>query len=317
MRYGWALEDDAMPRLVEPGAGEAEADALVEWIESERAWVEDALTTVGAVLLRGFSVHSPATFERVCRTIVPELKAYVGGESPRSNVEGRVYTSTHYAPELGIDLHSELSYARRWPERIMFACMEPAARGGETPIADTRAILDGIDEGIVERFSRLGVTYVTRYNGGWGLGRSWQAAFETESREAVEAILREDDVAFEWTPDDGLTTRAVRPAVIAHPTIGRRVWFNQADRWHVTARGPEHAERLTRLFGEEGLPRQAYYGDGSAIDADDLAHVRGVLQASERTFPWQRGDVLILDNVLAAHGRRPYEGSRLTLTAMG
>ena len=317
MRYGWALEDGQMPRLVEPGAGEAGADTLVAWIESERAWLEEALTAYGAVLLRGFEVHAPAAFERVCRAVVPELMSYVGGESPRARVEGRVYTSTHYAPELAIDLHSELSYAKRWPSHIMFGCIEPAARGGETPIADTRAILDALDDPIAERFSRLGVTYVTRYNGGWGLGRSWQAAFETEDQQAVEAVLREDDVDFEWTPDGGLATRAVRDAVISHPATGRRVWFNQADRWHVTSRGLEHAERLRKLFGEDGLPRQAYYGDGSPIDPGDLAHVREVLEASERAFPWQRGDVLVLDNVLAAHGRRPYEGSRLTLTAMG
>jgi hypothetical protein len=34
------------------------------------------------------------------------------------------------------------------------------------------------------------------------------------------------------------------------------------------------------------------------------------------SFPWQRGDILMLDNILAAHGRAPYEGPRKILVGM-
>lgn len=33
-------------------------------------------------------------------------------------------------------------------------------------------------------------------------------------------------------------------------------------------------------------------------------------------FKWQRGDILVLDNVLTAHGRRPFVGPREILLAM-
>ena len=34
-------------------------------------------------------------------------------------------------------------------------------------------------------------------------------------------------------------------------------------------------------------------------------------------FDWQRGDVVMLDNMLAAHARDPFEGERRIVVAMG
>ncbi len=42
------------------------------------------------------------------------------------------------------------------------------------------------------------------------------------------------------------------------------------------------------------------------------------LWGQEETVPhrWQRGDVLVLDNLLAAHGRMPFSGARKIALAM-
>ena len=76
------------------------------------------------------------------------------------------------------------------------------------------------------------------------------------------------------------------------------------------------AESLLSLMKEEELPRNAFYGDGSRLETSVLDEIRAVYRAAAVAFPWQRGDILMVDNVLAAHGRMPFEGERKIVVAM-
>ena len=71
------------------------------------------------------------------------------------------------------------------------------------------------------------------------------------------------------------------------------------------------------MFGEEGLPRNVYYGDGSPIDDAVVMDIRAVYQRQARSFPWQAMDILMVDNMLVAHGRQPFVGPRKIVVAMG
>jgi alpha-ketoglutarate-dependent taurine dioxygenase len=41
-----------------------------------------------------------------------------------------------------------------------------------------------------------------------------------------------------------------------------------------------------------------------------------VLDRNTVSFPWERGDFLVLDNVLSMHGRATFDGPRRILAAM-
>jgi alpha-ketoglutarate-dependent taurine dioxygenase len=94
------------------------------------------------------------------------------------------------------------------------------------------------------------------------------------------------------------------------------VWFNQAHLFHVSNLGSETQESIYKVFDEQDLPRNAYYGDGSPFSSEDLDEVRRAYKEATVVFSWQPGDILMLDNMLVAHGRRPYSGQRRILVAL-
>lgn len=61
---------------------------------------------------------------------------------------------------------------------------------------------------------------------------------------------------------------------------------------------------------------QIFFADDSKIPREAIYHILDVLDQNTVYFPWQKGDVLILDNILAMHGRASFQGKRRILTAM-
>jgi alpha-ketoglutarate-dependent taurine dioxygenase len=105
-------------------------------------------------------------------------------------------------------------------------------------------------------------------------------------------------------------------AIATHPQTGEAVWFNQAHLFHVTSLDEASRALLLQHFGESGLPRNAYYGDGSAIEPEALDEIREAYERETVVFPWQTGDLLLVDNMRTAHGRQPFEGTRQVLAGM-
>jgi hypothetical protein len=71
------------------------------------------------------------------------------------------------------------------------------------------------------------------------------------------------------------------------------------------------------MVGPDQLPRNVCYGDGTPIDEADLATIGEAYEACAVRFEWRAGDVVMLDNMLVAHARDPYEEPRKIVVAMG
>ena len=321
MQTRYPIARGTMPLLVEAdGDTERSLGALLAWAAEHRSLLDEWLHRDGAVWLRGFEIGSPDAFRAVVAAIRPQLMSYVGGDSPRSAVGDQVYTSTEFPPEMEIGLHNELSYTRAWPERVFFCCLVTAESGGETHIADSRQILRELDPAIRDRFVEKGVIYRQHLRDAKveaGPGKSWQETFDTSDPAEVERVCGEQSMDFCWT-DRGLLTSVSNPGILTHPITGEDCWFNQADMWHARFDSVKEQEERRPSDGpdEEMLGCHACYGDGSEIPISDLSAVRSACKSSEIVFPWRAGDLLILDNILTMHGRKPFKGARRVLVAM-
>jgi len=284
---------------------------LCAWAAENREWIKVGMYMYGGLLFRGFNLHSAAEFERFIQLSSSRPLEYHERSSPRSRVSGNVYTSTEYPADQEIFLHNENSYQFTWPLNLYFFCQTPAATGGETPLADTRKIYQRIDPEIRARFAAKMILYVRNFNPGIGL--CWQEVFQTSERKTVEEYCRYMCIRFEWIERDGLRISQVRPAMAFHPESGEPVWFNHATFFHISTLDRAIREPLLRQCREEDLPNNTYYGDGSPIEAPVLDQLRTAYREEERVFQWQAQDLLVLDNMLASHGRRPYTGPRRIL----
>jgi alpha-ketoglutarate-dependent taurine dioxygenase len=287
---------------------------LISWIKNNRALVEAELLRHGAILFRNFRVNSAARFEQVIEAVSGELLEYNERTSPRSQVSGNVYTSTDYPPDKRIFPHNEQSYNLTFLLKIFFCCIKAAEQGGETPIGDCRKIYKKLDPRIRERFIEKKYAYVRNFREGFGL--SWRTAFQTEDKSVVEAYCRRNEIEFEWRAGNGLRTRQIREAVARHPRTGELSWFNHLTFFNVSTLDQDIQELLFSQFDTEDLPNNTYYGDGTPIEPDVMEELRAAYLSEKVIFPWQEGDVLMLDNMLTSHAREAFVGPRKVIVGM-
>ncbi|MFC0101130.1 TauD/TfdA family dioxygenase [Micromonospora marina] len=276
--------------------------------------IRAAVARHGAVLLRDFRVTGVDDFERVVEGISGHTLTYHERSSPRTAIKGNVYTSTEYPPSEEIFLHNENSYQQKWPMALYFYCVDPPATGGATPLAGTRDVLTRIDPAVREEFTRRGWMVVRNFREGFGV--SWQDAFGTGDRAVVAEYCAQSGIEITWTGNDSLRTRAVRPAVHLHPRTGERVWFNHATFWHVSTLSPDVRDGLRAMFAEDELPSQTFFGDGGSIPDATVEHLRDCYRAASTRFDYRRGDIVMIDNMLVAHGRESFTGARRIAVAM-
>lgn len=300
-----------LPLIIEPGG---KGGNLTQWVKDNRSLINHNLHKHGGILFRRFRVEGPEDLQELAVALSGSVEEYTYRSTPRTQVQDRIYTSTEYPSNQTIPMHNENSYASSWPMKIWFYCHEPAKQGGQTPIADSRAVYKSIDPKVRETFTRKKVMYVRNYGGGVDL--PWQTVFQTADRAEMEAYCRKAAIEWEWLDGERLRTRQIMPAIAQHPQTGEMVWFNQAHLFHLSSLEPDVQESLLATLGEENLPRQTYYGDGSSIEKEAFDEVRRAYAEVAVEFEWQKGDVLLLDNMLVSHGRRPFHGPRKVLVAM-
>lgn len=322
------INKQPLPAVITATEGESLADLLAASSEE----LAEIQREYGAILFRGFDLGSAQDFHAVAAQCFGNvLRRYVGGISPRGEIMPGVYESTRYPSHLRIPQHNEMSYLPDPPRALAFFCDVEPAQGGETPLADSRAIYQRIPAPVLEKLQAHGIRYHRHLYGPRRnpitralsriveLHTSWMAAFGTDDRAEVERICASQGAAVRWNWEQGALIANTLPAVRKHPETDEWLWFNQVSTFLSTPRSAGLARWLLyhAVYPHwSRRPFHATFGNGAPIPLADLNCVHAAIESATVRFRWNRGDLLLVDNFLVMHGRMPFSGPRRILVAI-
>jgi alpha-ketoglutarate-dependent taurine dioxygenase len=304
--------DPSRPPIVRAPALRSPA-ALHEWIGGHRDIFHAVIAHYGGLLIRGFPLADPAEVSQVGRLLIGPPMAERETFAPRRELHDGVYSGSAWPSNQAMCMHHELSYAMTFPRLMSFACLGEPDEGGDIPVADSRRVLAALPGELVAEFAELGWMLDRRYG---ELGVPWTDGLGAAAVPEAEEYCRENLIGFSWTGDGDLRTRQRRPAIIRHPGTGELCWFNQIaflSRWTLD---PAIRDYLSSAYGPDGLPFDTYRGDGAPIGPEAVRTIHEAYESVTIRERWHAGDLLVIDNILMAHGRDPFRGRRETAVMM-
>jgi|TARA_B110000444_G_scaffold134477_1_gene126297 alpha-ketoglutarate-dependent taurine dioxygenase len=305
---------DSLFPLVYASQSNTDSNVVARWIQQYKSKIEAELEINGAVLFRGFGVVDDQGFDAFIRAF--DWPSFTYEESlsnaVRHNRTELVFTANEAPPSVSIFLHHEMAQTPVFPSKLFFFCEQAAASGGATPICRSDVLLERLQSEIpsfVAACEQKGIRYSQTMPAEndlqSGQGRSWASTLSAANAEEAETKLERLNYQWQWQTDGSLSvTTPILPA-IKILRDGRKVFFNQLI---AAFRGWQDARNNSE--------KSICYGDDSLISNDDMAVV--IRLADQLTFDisWQAGDVVLVDNFITMHGRRPFEGQRSVLASL-
>jgi alpha-ketoglutarate-dependent taurine dioxygenase len=284
-------------------------------LEEVRPQLAEALLEHGVIYLRGLPIGTVEDFARVRDVLIRKRTPYREKATPRSHFGDEVFSSTDLPPSQPIEMHNENSYTLTFPGLLLFACLTAPAEGGATPVADCRKVLAALPDRVTKKMRAVGWRLTRSYSE--YISTDWKTAFATEDPDEAARYCADNLIAHAFQPDGTLRTSQVRPGVISHPVSGAEVWFNHLLFWNEGALDEDLRRILIDEFGRDALPFATSFGDGEPLTGEDLAAIRAAYAEATVRETWRPGDLMMVDNILTAHGRDPFRGERKIVVAMG
>lgn len=303
------------------------------WIAQNSAEIRRLLSVHGALLFRHFPLKDKKDFSHFVRTLAgPEsLLDYTGGTSPRESLGDEIYTSTKMPFFLKIPMHSEMAYRKKFPKKVFFFCEKAPLFGGETPIVDTRKVYEELPVNLRKKIETQGIIYYRHLRNDTRIRKffsifnpmietgTWQFVFKTMDPEIVEKYCRENSFLSKWQDDGSVILETHLPASFIHHDSQKYSWFNSLHFFQVHQRiWGTFITSLYKLilFFTQARDLNARTGDGQLLTSTEVSMIVEAYEKNTIAFPWNKGDVLFLDNTITAHGRNPYLGQRKILVAL-
>lgn len=306
--------------------GDSFEDATAAVAKEMRAAIDGQLLDKGALVFGGLQrwTEQPAAWSQLVSALGYPAMAYTGGTAARTVMADAVLTASDDPPQVSIDPHQEMSYAARYPGKLMFACKANDHRpqgGGETPMADMRAVTQRLmreEPELVEALMHKGVRYTRTLMAAvdaqhYGCVYNWENAFATFNGDQAAITEALHSQGYEVTWSDGrdpaaqtLRYSTTRPAFIQDPgRPDRPLYFNQITALHHTyyVDYPGSAALVRACTSPNDFPSNSAFGDGAEFDMEIIDKLRACIWECGVGVTWRSGTMAVLHNELVAHGR--------------
>lgn len=310
-----SINGKAFPLVLTPDPlTETSFPDFLDWVNQHQIHIRELLVTHGAILFRDFPIDDAEAFEAVLDAAEFVNMPYIGGAAPRQQVtKGRILTANESPPDQPIPFHHEMAQVPQPPAYVFFYCEIASETGGETAIVHSNTVYRRFVEANPEfatKVEALGVKYIRvmpeQDDASSPIGRSWRSTFLAENREMAEAKMRELGTTWRWLEDGNLYTETtVVPAIRVEPRSGMNTFFNSV------------VAAYTGWTDCRNIPEKAVVcGDGTPVDGRAVLETSRAMDEECVAFPWQPRDLLLIDNSLVMHARRPYTGARRILASI-
>lgn len=307
-------DSGCFPLILECQSRDASLETALEWVSENKDDLIEKASQHGSVLFRGFPTKTDLDFDAFIQALDLPNFAYKESLSNavRTNRTERVFTANEAPPEVTIYLHHEMAQTPVYPSKLLFFCEKAAEEGGATPLCRSDKLMEKLYEelpGFAKNCEEKGLLYSSTMPGeddpASGMGRSWQSTFSVTTREEAEARMTTLGYTWEWLDDNCL--RATTPVLMAVRDLGdgRKSFYNQLiaafKGWKDSRNDP--AKAIT-------------FGDGTPLDREDALKAADLAEDLTFDVPWEDGDIALVDNYVAMHGRRTFKGTRKVLASL-
>jgi alpha-ketoglutarate-dependent taurine dioxygenase len=340
-----------LPVVVRPKHGReaTTAEYLSLFLRENKEWIDIMMLRYGAVFFRDFEIETAQDVEDSVKSYNPNLNDQYRGTSPRNTQGGTeyVFSAAEVPSHWPIAQHIEMSFLPALPKQLYFSALKaPQSIGGETALADFRKVYEDLPKRLRQKLATKKLRY-TRTHSKSGAKKThdvaamlgWPEMFGTSDRGEVERLAAEEGMSMRWEGqnNDIFVSEFQSEPFQLHPESNVPVFFNHANVFHWTSFPAElfasfrrtkdwrfltHALKVfARSVVQHGLLRKKMalhvtFGDGTPISIMEMQQIRKAIHKNMVFNRWQKGDLLLIDNMSTSHGRRPtYDKGRNIVVA--
>ncbi|KAI3761595.1 hypothetical protein L1987_52015 [Smallanthus sonchifolius] len=135
-------------------------------------------------------------------------------------------------------------------------------------------------------------------------GRGWHSTFYTDEKIIAEQRAAKVGMRLEWINDGSDSVKILigpKPTFRVDKSRQRKTWFNSI----VVAHGGQ--DQRDNMVVQ---PEPVTFGDEKPLPTHAVYDCIKILEEESVAIPWEKGDVLLIDNLAVLHSRRPIVNSQ-------